>query len=136
VVIGTVGVVVAATVVVDAPVVVAATVVVDAPVVVAATVVVDASVVVAATVVVDASVVVAATVVVDAPVVAGTTVVVGAAGVVEDGATVSESPPQAEAAMRNASATAYFLMASACHPCPGGASPGVVGADTCTRYGA
>ena len=66
----------------------------------------------------DAAVVVDAVVVVGATVVVGIAVVIGA--VVVDGVAVSVFPPQADATNRNASATAYFLIAPVCHPSPEG----------------
>ena len=62
----------------------------------------------------DAAVVVDAVVVVGATVVVGIAVVIGA--VVVDGVAVSVFPPQADATNRNASATAYFLIAQSVTP--------------------
>ena len=83
-------------------------------------VVVGAVVVGGAAVVVGAAVVGGAAVVVGAAVAVAGVVVVGAAVVVALGAAVSELPPQADAINRNASATAYFLTATVCHPSPEG----------------
>ena len=86
-----------------------------------------------APVVVGAAVVVSATVVVGAAVDVAATVDVGAAvDVVAAGAAVSELPPQADVTNRNASATAHFLIAPVCHPCPEGGG-GDIGAPRC-RY--
>ena len=76
------------------------------PAVVVTGVVVGVAVDVGPAVVVGAAVVVAATVVVGVAVVAGVA--------------VSELPPHPEATNKNVSATAYFLMAPVCHPCPEG----------------
>ncbi len=55
-------------------------------------------------------------------VVVGTAVVVA----VVAGVAVSELPPHPETTNKNASATAYFLTATVCHPSPkgGGGDPG------------
>jgi hypothetical protein len=60
-------------------------------------------------------------------------VVVGAAVVA--GVAVSELPPHPETTSKNANATVYFLIATACHPTPqgGGGDIGAPGVDTRRR---